>query len=167
MDQLKNENNPITAVKTKSYEEIVKKVQSENTQQQNRAKNRVVLGTTPDTDESDVLIANELMEDLIIPTVENLQTKRIRKKNENGAHLLKIELVSAEVKQLVLKNAKKLRQTEIYESVYLKPDSTKLQQEEEHKLRKTLRESRRDNPGREFIVCSNKFLKNTIPDRID
>ena len=65
------------------------------------------MGTTPDTDENDVLFANELMEDLIIPTVENLRTKRIRKKKENGAHLLKIELVSAKVKQLVLKNAKK------------------------------------------------------------
>ena len=66
MDQLKNENNPITAVETKSYAEIVNKVQSENTQQQYRAKNLVVLGTTPETDEKDVLFAKKLLEDLII-----------------------------------------------------------------------------------------------------
>ena len=67
----------------------------------------VVLGTTPDTDENDVLFAKKLLEDLKIPTVENLRTKIIGKKNGNGAQFLKIELVSVEVKQLVLKNAKK------------------------------------------------------------
>ena len=159
MDQLKNENSPITAVETKSYAEIVKKVQTENTQQQYRAKNVVVLVTTPDTDENDVLFAKKLLEDLEIPTVENIRTKRIGKKNEKGAQLLKIELVSAEVKQLILKNAKKLRQIEIYENVYLKPDLTKLQQEEECKLRKTLRESRHDNPGTEFIIRSGKDIE--------
>ena len=96
----------------------------------------VVLKTTPDTDENDVLVAKKLLEDLKIRTVENIQTKRIGKKNENGAQILKIELVLAEVKQLVLKNAKHLRQIEIYENVYLRPDLTKLQ--EEYKLRKIL-----------------------------
>ena len=43
MDQLENKNNPITAVETKSYADIVKKVQFENTQQY-RAKNVVVFG---------------------------------------------------------------------------------------------------------------------------
>ena len=62
----------------------------------------VVLGTTPDTDENDVLFAKKLLEDLKIPTVENLRTKRIGKKNGNRAHFLKIE-----PDQLVLKNAKK------------------------------------------------------------
>ena len=93
MDQLKNENKPITAVETKSYAETIKK-QSENTQQQYRAKNVVVLETTPDTDENDVLFAKKVLEVLKNPTGKNIRTKRIGKKNENGAQLLKIELVS-------------------------------------------------------------------------
>ena len=54
----------------------------------------VVLETTPDTDENDVLFAKKVLEVLKNPTGKNIRTKRIGKKNENGAQLLKIELVS-------------------------------------------------------------------------
>ena len=77
---------------------------------------------------------------------------RIGKVNDKSARPVRIEIESPEARRLILKKASTLKSNKKYEKIYVVPDLTRKQQEEDKQLRDKLKEYRRQ--GMEGIKIS-------------
>ena len=87
--------------------------------------------------------------DIGITDAEPVECRRIGKKR-NGPRMLKVKLGDVEEKMTILRKSKNLRNSSKYKDVYINPDLTPLQQDQEKKLRSELKE--RKQRGEDVIL---------------
>ena len=92
-------------------------------------------------------ICEEIVEFLGSPKGEILDIQRV---GQTANTLIKIKFKSFETKQNVIRNARKLRSSPQFEKIFVNPDRTPLQQQQNKILRRELRD-RREN-GEDVII---------------
>ena len=85
-------------------------------------------------------------------------TTRVGKKMETRPRPIKVTFERREDLLLLLKKAKILRQSESLRTVYLSPDLTREEREDSTRLYQTLKQLRRDNPGRKYWVRAGSIM---------
>ena len=85
-------------------------------------------------------------------------TTRVGKKMETRPRPIKVTFEQREDLIILLKKAKFLRQTESFRTVYLSPDLTREEREDSTRLYQTLKQLRKDNPGRKYWVRGGSIM---------
>ena len=135
----------------------------------------IILHSVP---ESEAVVAKDRMkEDMVkftsicdsVLEVEGCEMEscsRLGKKEEGRNRLIKVTLKSIAMKRAVLQNAKKLRQSEdpILKRVYITPDLSVKDREEQKRLRQELRE-RTDNREENLVIRRGQIQTRSGPFR--
>ena len=85
-----------------------------------------------------------------IETAEKISTEK--------GNLVKVQLKTKQARRLVLANAKKLKDDEVYKDVYLKPDLTFEQRKKDAILRGELKQ-RKDRGEKNLMIVRGKIVK--------
>ena len=64
-------------------------------------------------------------------------------------------------KREILSNAKVLRESQKFKTVFIQPDLTREEQKASYELRKALRETRSKNPGKQFKIQRGHIVEVT------
>lgn len=152
--------NCAAAVAPRRLEAALKKATSPDTSDIDRSKNLMVFGL-PESENEDAASTKSKVSDVLsrlesTPVVSS--TTRVGKKSGNRPRPIKVTLESREDLILLLKKAKLLRQDETYRQVYLSPDLTKVEREENNRVYKTLKQLRMDNPGRKYFIRGGSIM---------
>ncbi|XP_052786446.1 uncharacterized protein LOC128221863 [Mya arenaria] len=83
---------------------------------------------------------------------------RIGKKEDDKTRITKIIVNSVETKKAILKDAKRLKNETIYKEVFIGPDLTKMEREEQFNLRKELRD-RKGNGEKDIFIRGGKIVQ--------
>lgn len=87
---------------------------------------------------------------------------RMKSKNGIGPRPIKVKFIDEKTKWLVVRNAKKLAQVDGMKTVFIKPDMTTAEREEDWKLRQELKEKRKESDekqdGAKWIIRRNKVI---------
>lgn len=136
--------------KSKTTNEAVylKALNNEKSAQEHKAKNIIVSGILT-TNKSDPEIIKQLALDLKIeiPSTVNISTRRIGKEK----HLV-CATTTVEIQKQFIKQAKNLRKLSEWNNVYINPDLTIAQLEEQYLLRKLLRDKKNEEPDKDWII---------------
>lgn len=89
-------------------------------------------------------------------TVENCV--RIGKRAPDTTRLTKVRVQSTQVKKQILKKSRTLKDKPEYENVFIGPDHTKMQREEQYKLRKELRD-RKEKGEKDIFINNGKVVQ--------
>ena len=154
--------NCTAAVAPRRLEAALKKATSPETSEIDRSKNLMVFGL-PESENEDTASTKSRVSDILshlavesTPVVSS--TVRVGKKSESRPRPIKVTLERREDLILLLKKAKLLRQDENYRQVYLSPDLTKVEREENSRVYKTLKQLRTDNPGRKYFIRGGSIM---------
>ena len=136
--------------KSKTNNEAVhlKALNNEKSAQEHKAKNIIVSGI-PTSNKSDSETIKQLATDLKIeiPSAVNISTRRIGKEK----HLV-CATTTTELQKQFIKQAKNLRKMPKWNNIYINPDLTIAQLEEQYLLRKLLREKKKEEPDKEWVI---------------
>lgn len=87
------------------------------------------------------------------------ELSRIGKLTYGRNRLLKVSLDTEETKRTILTGAKRLRQSDVYKGVFVKPDLTPFQQSLDFQLRKDLKAKIASNPGSDFVIHNGRVIE--------
>ena len=163
-NNLEKVTNKVAEIETKLHHNTNEKIalsayslQTEQQQQAKKAKNVVLFGTTPDTDENDVKIVKKVHSVLNLDV--NFQCKRIGRINNAGKQLLLIRYEDENSKRSVLRSAKLLRNNEDTKEWYIRPDMTKNEQELMKKLVVELKDKREKEKDKTFFISNGRIIE--------
>ena len=163
LDKIKETNQSSSnAVPSKlSFAQVVSGVNQEQFEQKKRSKNLVLLGTKPDsenTEASDNPLVSEIAESLKVNV--KFECQRIGKQNTEGKQLLRIKCETEKMKWDLPKKAKSLNENERFKYVFIQPDLTKTEQENRKKMVAELKEKRLLNPSTKYKIKVNQIVEN-------
>ena len=81
---------------------------------------------------------------------------RIGKKRKDGSRLLKVKVKTREKKVEILRKAKSLRTSDSFKQVFIRPDLTPMQLEEDKRLRREVRE--RKLRGEDVLIVKGRVI---------
>ena len=147
------------AVAPKRLQAALKRATSD-TEDIDRSKNLIVFGLPEADNEDDAetrrrvgKVFNHLDTSPSITATARLGTKR------EGRHRpVKISLQQREDLVSLLKKARLLHQADTFKQVYLSPDLTREEREDNARLYQTLKQLRKDNPGRKYWVRGGSIM---------
>ncbi|KAL5271180.1 hypothetical protein ACHWQZ_G001725 [Mnemiopsis leidyi] len=141
------------ALSPKKLENVVKKIQDA----EDRSRNLIIFGLTEENGENLNAKVGEMFTYLEEKPLFSTPT-RIGNSSGGSVRPVKLSLASATMVSPLLAKSQRLRQSNIFKSVYISPDRTK----EERMVRRTLvnelREKRKDNPDLIFVIRKGKVL---------
>lgn len=139
---------------------VLRALNQEKEDQEAKRKNVVIKGLTiPSTSSNDLNTVTEIISDLncnigsISPTI-----KRTGKNND-----LLIVTLTEEKSSYLIRNAKNLRNFEKWSNVFLNPDLTRAQSETQYLLRQALKEKKKSEPDKTWIIKNNKIQAKKSP----
>ena len=115
-------------------------------------------GDTDDASQKDWMMIDRMFQRLHLK-IEVKKVSRIGRRQEGKSRLLLVTLGSEELKWEALRVAKNLRQFDEYHGVYINPDLTKSEREQNRKLRDEVK-GRREN-GEDVVIYKGKIIKRT------
>ena len=126
-----------------------------------------------DAEEVAAVIENELGIRIRISGTERIGVAPVTPEGQNQdqntgrrPRLLRVKFASKENRRETLVNAIKLRQSEtphVKDNVFIRPDLTKTQRDEQKNLRTLLRRKRRENPEKTYKIHRNEVIETTPP----
>ena len=141
------------ALTPKKLETVVKKIQDT----EDRGRNLIIFGLTEENGENLKDKVGEVFTHLEEKPLISIPT-RIGHSSGTSVRPVKVSLTSATMVSTLLVKSQRLRQSNIFKSVYISPDRTK----EERLVRRTLvnelREKRMDKPDSVFVIRKGKVL---------
>eukprot|EP00116_Pleurobrachia_bachei_P007377 sb/3467639/ len=156
--------NCAAAVAPRRLQNAIKRATSPVEPEFDRSKNLMIFGLPEAENEDDASTRRR-----VTKVVSHLEcspvmtsTTRVGKKMETRPRPIKITLERREDLLLLLKKAKFLRKSDSLRTVYMSPDLTREEREDSTRLYQTLKQLRRDNPGRKYWERSrdkNKAIK--------
>ena len=148
--QISNEPKPTFAA-------ILKNIKSEEVQQAKKSMNLIISGTKP-TDNDTALVSN-ICRELNVNESKDCKTKRIGRKNENGFQMLLVSCANEKFRKDLLASSKKLSQIEAFKCIYINPDLTKSEREEQFNLRQQLKKARANFPNKKYMIKHGKIAE--------
>eukprot|EP00116_Pleurobrachia_bachei_P006087 sb/3466349/ len=149
--------NCAAAVAPRRLEAALKKATSPDTSEIDRSKNLMLFGL-PESENEDATSTKSKVSDVLSRLESTPVVSSTTRKSGNRPRPIKVTLESREDLILLLKKAKLLRQDETYRHVYLSPDLTKVEREENNRVYKTLKQLRMDNPGRKYFIRGGSIM---------
>jgi hypothetical protein len=108
-----------------------------------RRKNIMIMGVPEQDEEKTKEFVKVLLDDLLKEEVEHTVIGRVGRVDGAKVRPVRISIEKADMKRNILKHASLLKAETKYEKVYVSPDLTRIQQEEDKKLRDMVKEYRR------------------------
>jgi polyribonucleotide nucleotidyltransferase len=108
-----------------------------------RRKNIMIMGVPEQDEEKTKEFVKVLLDDLLKEEVEHTVVGRVGRVDGAKVRPVRIIIEKADMKRNILKHASMLKAEPKYEKVYVSPDLTRMQQEEDKKLRDKVKEYRR------------------------
>lgn len=142
---------------------LAKQVRNEEKMHQDIANNLVIYGSRPSDDaEKEMQLVREIGNaiDVNLDGVK-LQTKRLGKIRSDGSQLLRVTMLS-EKKGEFLKKAKELRKVDTFKQIYIHPDLTPGERQQQYLLRQELKKMRHDEPEKKWKILKNRVIE--VPD---
>ena len=110
---------------------------------------------TVSAQEKDAQIVAEIARDLEIELKGFVpQVKRFDQNNNKKIHVTS----TVDIQREFVRKAKQLRNFDRWKNVYINPDLTKAQQEEQYLLRKALREAKLRDPSKDWIIRNHSIV---------
>ena len=110
--------------------------------------------------QQDWMMVDEMLRRLHL-RVDVIKVSRIGRKNAGKTRLILVTLSSEDMKWEVLREAKNLRDFDEYHGVYINPDLTKTEREQNKKLRDEVREKR--EKGEDVVIYKGRIIKRSRP----
>ena len=135
-----------------------------------KIKNNIILfgleeGTEQDEEKNkkqDVVKTKEILThvnpDVKLDKLDNATVMRIGNKQANKTRPVKIIMESQDDKNNILRNSRKLKNTDKFSKIGLTFDKTRKQQEEYRILKEKLEEMKNKNDGKEYMIYRNKVM---------
>ena len=140
---------------------------TENEERQKKTKNIIIRGVqeNEEADDHDEKIVTEVLKDIGCNSCDIIKTYRLGKKPDGSSRSrpIRVILKSEEEKWKVVGRATKIRQvqTDLYEpsKIYIVPDMTKLERDQDVELRRELKKKREDFPNDRYTIRKGKIIK--------
>lgn len=176
-EQIKKNEHDITHLTcdiTKIDEKVT--LRTEKEEKQKREKNIVIRGL-PETEEDDTILVKDVLHgiglpDITIERVDRIGVKRTEQNmsdasntphSRNTSRPVRVKLASLDDKKGCLMNATKIRKHETIKynckKIFIVPDLTKLEREQDFNLRRELQKKREEQPTAKFIVKKGCIIK--------
>ena len=125
-----------------------------------KAKNLIIQGTKIDETIPDTELVMEIAKVMGLEIeIGDINTKRIGRAHETtNKQVMIVTFTSPEKRMSLLKGGKNLKDTK-FQEVYISPDLTKVEQEQQFYLRQERRRRRTDDPTKTFIIRDNKVIE--------
>ena len=90
-------------------------------------------------------------------TTDDFTTRRFGEANK----VMEIKLNEKKKKAEILRNCRKLRDLTFYKGVFINPDLTKPERQQQFELRQLLKEQRKNNPEKTWKIYKNAIIETT------
>lgn len=139
---------------------LITEIHAEQKRQGAKQKNLIVSGTRPSKEKSDVILFKELTTAMgVNKEVKPKEIKRVGIVNEGtGQQLLLVVFEDIEERNLVLKGAKFLKQCEDFNQVYVNPDLTRAEMNEQYNLRQALKKLRSERTEEIHFIRGSEII---------
>ena len=135
------------------------------TTQRMQKRNNIIISNLPEQEsgsfaeryEKDKEMVTNLLKEFKEESFIHTSVKRIGKKIGLRPRLIRVECSTSHAKTDILRAAKVLKNSSNYNHVYIRPDLTRRQQNEEHSLRSEMRK-RREN-GEDVVIHRGMVMK--------
>ena len=135
-----------------NYAGAVKGIRREEDEQAKKARNVIIRGTKPSENEKDLVvdIASKAKLNINSDAIEDV--KRIGNPNEQGLQTLLVIFKEEKTKWKMIGASKGLKDVPHYKAVFINPDLTPAEQQEQWNLRRELKRQREANTNKKFII---------------
>ena len=146
------------ALKTKSIAHLTRLMTKEKSIQDDRKDNLVVKGTEPT--KNDVTLVKEIALEIGVDTDGiKMRTKRVGPVKDGKQKM--IVTMDQDKRRELMKAAKTLKDSKKFDQIYIEPDMTNAEREEQYQLRQELRQRRKDNPDKVFYIRRGQVTERT------
>ena len=152
--------NCAAAVAPRRLQTALKKATTPVESEMDRSKNIMIFGLPEAGNEEETATRDAVMKVFahleVTPSVTS--SSRVGTKTSVRPRPIKVSVEKREDLLILLKKARLLRQASSYRTVYLSPDMTKEEREESTRVYNTVKQLRKDNPGRKYWVRGGSIM---------
>ena len=144
-----------------NYAQAAKGIAQEQSEQKKRALNVIIRGTKPVSPTMDRELVLKIAEasKTTLTNEDIKEVKRVGNKGENEYQLLLVVMKDEKTKWKLIAASKALKQTSEFEHVFINPNLTRNEQEQQHMLRKKLKETRDGDKAQNYKIYRGNIIK--------